>query len=1087
MFTLIHGNRQELLAQHLAACIGRRPLSLFEREVIVVQSGGMARWLQMFLAEEQGLATQLRFTFPAGYLWELFGAVLPDVPKETPFASAILTWQLLRLMPEAPNSDEFAVLQRYLADGDLDKRHGLARRLAECFDSYLAYRPEWVGRWLQGRQLGLGEHEAWQAWLWQQIGREAGELPEAHPAELFFRALEQDADGQLRACLPSRITVFGAGAMPPPYLDIFKRLGQFIEVSFYLVNPCQEHWGELVSRRVLARAALETPEALPLLEVGHPLLGSLEQVTRASFERLIGDNDIDLFVAPEGNTLLATLHTDLLHMHSRASHERLPLAADDASIQFHVCHSPTREIEVLHDRLLALFAADPTLQPHDVLVLTPDIIAVAPLIEAVFATASPGRHALPFTIADRPLELEAPLLRALNALLDLANSRFDAESVLGVLEQPCIAARFGFDDEGLALVRAWVGESGIRWGLSGAARAARDLPDDDTHSWRFGLERMLLGLALPQREGQLFAGVLPFDAIEGVRSQILGRLLVFMEALESAMQQLALDRSVGDWAELLPQLCLRFCVDERELGYADLSTQRALQALRTSLQQLAKAAAQGRCEVAVPLSVMRRELQASLNSRPPSWAFLGGGITFAALRAYRGMPARVVCLLGMNDGVFPRNPAVPGFDLMHKHRQAGDRDLRAEDRHAFFEALLSAREYLHVSYCGRGVRDNAPLPPSMLVAELRDSVDATALAADGRSASAALTVQHRLQPFSARYFDGSDAHLYSHAPHYARASSAAQGERIAPAPFLTEPLTDMPESLRDITPQQFMRFFRNPAEYLLRHRLGIHLEESEGLLETVEPFVPDALQQYQLRNALVDDWQRGVCSEADALALARARGALPHGAAGAVWFASVWQEFAPFAAQLAAEVGEALPPQRVALRLDEVRIAGSIDGLHASEVGPQHLSWRVGKIRPIDKLMLWLHHLLLHASGLTCHSLLLTPQARWQLPPLTTAESAAQLDVLVALYRRGCCSLLPFFPATSLHWLMAQLKERDSNWQRDWQASGFSANAESLDAYVDLAWHHCDPFTHDFEITAGQVYGPLLALTGDDAAEEEGA
>ena len=530
MFTFIHGNRQELLARHLAAQIAHRPLSIFEREVVVVQSGGMARWLQMSLAEELGIAAQFRFTFPAGYLWELFGSVLPDVPKETPFSSDILTWQLLRLMPTAPNAEAFSPLHRYLADGDVLKRHGLAQRLAECFDSYLAYRPEWVGRWLAGKQVGLGEHEAWQAWLWQRIGEEAGDLPEAHPAELFFRAL--DADASLIQKLPKRLTVFGIGAMPPPYLDIFKRLGRHIDVAFYLVNPCREYWGDLVTQRALARAALETPEVLPLLETGHPLLGSLGQVTRASFERLAGENDVELFADPNEGNLLDTLQQDLLDMRSRDADERFELDAADQSIQFHVCHGPTREIEVLHDRLLALLAADPTLQPQDVLVLTPDIISIAPLIEAVFS-AQGAKHGIPYTIADRPLELEAPLLRAFNALLDLAHGRFDAEGVLGVLEQPGIAERFGFDADGLELVRAWVGESGIRWGLSAAARAERGLPADETHSWSFGLRRMLLGVALPQREGKLFHEVLPFDAVEGVRAQVLGKLLGFMDALKT--------------------------------------------------------------------------------------------------------------------------------------------------------------------------------------------------------------------------------------------------------------------------------------------------------------------------------------------------------------------------------------------------------------------------------------------------------------------------------------------------------------------------------------------------------------------------
>ena len=1111
MFTFIHGNRQELLARHCSALLKHRPLNIFEREVVVVQSGGMARWLQMSLAEELGIATQFRFTFPAGYLWELFGKVLPEVPRETPFASDILTWQLLRLMPTAPKTEAFAPLHRYLADDDAVKHHGLARKLAQCFDSYLAYRPEWVGAWLSGKQLGLGEHEAWQAWLWQQIGREAGDLPEAHPAELFFRALEADeaehiasrseqdrsmpqasaglgTRGRLSARLPRRVTVFGIGAMPPPYLDIFKRLGRHIDVSFYLVNPCREYWGDLVTQRALARAALETPDSLPLLETGHPLLGSLGQVTRASFERLAGENDVELFVETGENSLLDALQADMLEMRRRTPDERLPLAPDDNSIEFHVCHGATREIEVLHDRLLKLFAADATLQPHDVLVLTPDIVGMAPLIEAVFSTQGQAsedafrtHRSIPFTIADRPVELEAPLLRAFYALLDLAHGRFDAESVLGVLEQPCIAERFGFDAEGLDLARAWVGESGIRWGQSGAARAARGLPADDMHSWSFGLRRMLLGVALPEKNSALFEGVLPFDAIEGVRAQVLGKLLGFMDALDIAMQQLARERSVADWADLLPQICQRFCYDEARLSFADNSAQRAVNTLRTTLQQLAKAAQQARCDEAIPLDVMRRELTSRMNDMPPGWAFLGGGVTFAQFLAYRGMPARVVCLIGMNVGAFPRNPAQPGFDLLSRHRQPGDRELRAEDRHAFLEALLSAREYLHVSYSGRGIRDNAELPPSMLVAELRDALDMTAVTAEGRSACAALTVHHRLQAFSPRYFDGADPRLYSHAAHYAHAAAAAQGQRAEPQPFLTQALPDIPPELLRITPQQFVNFFRNPAQHLLRNRLGIHLEESEGLLETVEPFVPDGLTRYWLRTQLVDDWQAGVTNHADAYALAHARGMLPHGAAGGVWFEQLWSQFSPFAERIAAEAGTALPPARIDLTMDDVCVQGSIAGLQQREDGVLRLDWRVGDVRPVDKLLLWLQHVLLHAAGLTCRSLLVTPKESVSLPPLQDFE----MQPLCTAYRRGCAELLPFFPATSLHWLAAQREGRETNGLKDWEPSRFSSSAESEDAYVALAWAGCDPFTQDFEILAGQIYGLMLEHFAAEAEVEQ--
>jgi exodeoxyribonuclease V gamma subunit len=384
-----------------------------------------------------------------------------------------------------------------------------------------------------------------------------------------------------------------------------------------------------------------------------------------------------------------------------------------------------------------------------------------------------------------------------------------------------------------------------------------------------------------------------------------------------------------------------------------------------------------------------------------------------------------------------------------------------------------------VSYSGRGIRDNAPLPPSMLIAELRDALDATAVSESEGSASEATTVHHRLQPFSARYFDGSDARLYSHAAHYAQAAIAAQGVRAEARPFITQALAEAPPELLDITPQQFVRFFRNPAEYLLRHRLGIHLEESEGLLETVEPFVPQGLERYTLRTQLVEDWQVGVQVRDDAFALARARGALPHGEAGAVWFGEVWDEFAPFAAQIAERGGTALPPCRIDLQVAGVKVQGSLGGLQQCGDQVVRLDWRVGDIRPMDKLTLWLNHVLLHAAGQRCESLLLTPAETWSLPPLAEWD----IETLCAIYKRGCSELLPFFPATSLHWLAAQRAGKETFWRKDWEPSQFNARAECLDAYVDLAWRECDPFDQNFEFLAGQIYGPLLEQ--GDAVEEE--
>ncbi|MFS9539415.1 exonuclease V subunit gamma, partial [Klebsiella pneumoniae] len=180
---------------------------------------------------------------------------------------------------------------------------------------------------------------------------------------------------------------------------------------------------------------------------------------------------------------------------------------DDRSLSIHVCHSPQREVEVLHDRLLAMLEADPTLTPRDIIVMVADIDSYSPYIQAVFGAAS-GDRWLPWAISDRRARESHPVLQAFITLLSLPDSRFASEDVLALLDVPVLAARFNITEEGLRYLRQWVNESGVRWGMDDDNVRELDLPATGQHTWRFGLTRMLLGYAMDSREGE-WQSVLP--------------------------------------------------------------------------------------------------------------------------------------------------------------------------------------------------------------------------------------------------------------------------------------------------------------------------------------------------------------------------------------------------------------------------------------------------------------------------------------------------------------------------------------------------------------------------------------------------
>ena len=162
-------------------------------------------------------------------------------------------------------------------------------------------------------------------------------------------------------------------------------------------------------------------------------------------------------------------------------------------------------------------------------------------------------------------------------------------------------------------------------------------------------------------------------------------------------------------------------------------------------------AAGGAASATLALSELRALLGRRLAGRPTRANFRTGELTVCTLVPMRSVPHRVVCLLGLDDGAFPRRSPRDGDDLLLADPHLGDRDPRTEDRQMLLDALLAARETLIITYNGNDERTNAALPPAVVVGELLDAVDATARRAHGRARDQVVT-HHPLQPFDPRNF-----------------------------------------------------------------------------------------------------------------------------------------------------------------------------------------------------------------------------------------------------------------------------------------------------------------------------------------------
>ncbi|MGS3186065.1 exodeoxyribonuclease V subunit gamma [Aeromonas taiwanensis] len=1119
MFTLYHSNQLDLLKELLVSRIRQAPLSHpFEREQILVQSPGMAQWLKLELAKAFGIAANIDFPLPASFIWEMFTRVLADVPRQSPYNKGSMSWQLMTILPALLDRPAFAPLAAYLGSGDdADPAQDpakapeqvrlwqLCQKVADLFDQYLVYRPDWIARWEQGEGLvGTGGQELagvsgqdWQPELWRElVARTLALAPSGyHRANLyeeFIHELERTAE--LPGKLPQRVFVFGISALPPRYVEALLALGSRdeVEVHLFVTNPCRYYWGDLLDRKTLARLEnkLKPGTDLDTLQgPANPLLASMGKLGRDYLHQLMELEvpQIEAFVDIDDTSLLRAIQKDVLELAERgagefeldSSQHKSPIDASDGSLQIHACHGPMRELEVLHDRLLALFEQDPTLTPKDVVVMMPDVNSYGPYIQAVFG----ARGQIPFAVSDRAASQESPLLQSFLALLRLPNARLGAGELLAILEVPAVLRRFELDDDEFNQLRRWVQETGIRWGLDDGYPERFDLPRLSGNSWLFGLRRMLLGFAMG--DGEPVAGILPYADIEGQQGLALGKLAWFVDSLAEFLPRLQQAQLLPEWIACLNELLERFYL-------ADEDEERQLQLIRSQLADWLAQLGEARFEQAISADLLQDYLGSVLGESRSSQRFLAGQVNFCTLMPMRSIPFRQVCLLGMNDGVYPRTLPPMGFDLMAVAGRRGDRSRRDDDRYLFLEALLSAQQGLYISYQGFSAQDNSEKVPSVLLAELIDYVrQGFVLAGDeglddetsGKRLLEHLIVEHPLTPYSRSYFYP-EAHsgLFTYAADWLPALSPQRGA----ANFQSGELPLPPEWGKEqgLELAELLRFYRQPAKYFLNRRLKVWFELDEAEIEDSEPFELDGLQHYQLKALLLDaHLAEGESPErSDSVSTRRQRlqlsGLLPQGWFGSLLLDDLDAEMGKLAARLRPWVA-ANEADKQAVEIDISLTQGQLQGWIDTQKG-RLLVIKPGSFNGKDLLLGWIQHLCLSLSDAPGDTLLFDAKQSLRLPRLPADEARPKLAALVALWMQGMKRPLPFFPSTAWEWIKEIEKDPEKPEAADKAAlarfnGGYMVTGEGQDVYVARCFPELDDEVLDqLQALAREHLTPLL-------------
>ncbi|UTW01797.1 exodeoxyribonuclease V subunit gamma [Amphritea atlantica] len=1095
MFQIYHSNKLDLQKDLLVRLISRHPLSdPFQPETILVQSPGMAQWLKLELADTLGIAANIDFPLPASFLWSSFTAVLEDVPARSAFNKEALTWGLMELLPQQLSQTEFAPLQRYLEqDEGQYKLYQLCGKVADIFDQYLVYRPEWIASWESGDDLpDITASQPWQPILWRTLQQHilGLGLSHWHRGNMFNGFVAALNAGKFdHTELPARLFVFGISALPQNFVEALQALGQRIDVHLMVCNPCKYYWGDIVDPKYLARINqrwLSKPgmSVAALAESyhshGNPLLSSMGKLGRDYLHQIqdLAAPEIELFEDCERTSLLQSVQQDILELDDPSSERVLDaeqkrvLPAEDRSLQLHSAHSPLREVEILYDQLLAMLDEHADLSPRDIIIMMPDVAAYAPYIEAVFGNAPFDRY-IPFSISDRTLQQESPLLQSFLRLLGLPESRVTVSEVLEILEVPAVLRQFNLDSDRFERICRWIEACQIRWGIDADQRVRQGLPPFEQNSWRFGLRRMLAGFAMGQSDS-LWHGIDPYAEIEGLEAEDLGQLAEFVELLEFCCERLQQEKPVAGWFEVINDILQRaYQPDEQD--------EILLSQIRQVLEQLQQQLSDSHYQQPLSWAIMRDYLTAELGSSRASQRFMVGAVNFCTLMPMRSIPFRVVCLLGMNDGVYPRAIPPMGFDLMAEHPRRGDRSRRDDDRYLFLEALLSARQTLYISYIGRSVQDNSPKVPSVLVSELMEYCQQNyRLDSDSDNATLQqqLLTEHPLQPFSDRYFTP-ESSLFSYAEEWL---PLLRQQGNTEQSFMTRPL--VAEPLEDLELTDLLAFARNPVKHFFQRRLKVFFNSAGVELQDEEPFQLDGLSLYQLKQQLLDasiNEQQHQCFERMV-----ASGQLPVGIAAELQTRKLRHDCQEMADKIRPYINA---PERIECQLiiAGIPLNGWLTGVYPGAL----VRYRAANAKGRDMVQLWLEHLVLCASGYRLQSYFFGLNGRHWFDPLEQGRALDYLQEWLNAYRQGLCEPLPL-PADTAWILESKTLEKDQDKavmeaQKCFNIDSYTQLGESRDLYINRVYPDYSSLGPRFVALSELLYRPLaLALQqGDGEPDDE--
>lgn len=980
MFILHSSNKTENLLIHLTSVIENMPLTNpLDKEMFLIQSQGMERWLSQQLASHFGVWANYEYLFP-GKFFSIIAKKIDSQISDQFFDRELMLWRFDKILRHL-DEECFKPLLHYIQSKNQNlKRFQLAQQLAQVFDQYQMMRPDMLALWQKGKLLYQVENEYWQRALWQRITQSIGSRHRGSLWKDVINKLNQADDAYFSKQLPERIFIFGLNTLPPLFLDYLQGLSRHTDIHLFLLNPAQVYWADLAKHKTSDDVA-----------EGHPLLSLLGQQGREFQQMLLEQADFtfdpDSFEQTEASCNLLQLQNDILNNKIQLYPRQV-----DNSISIHACHSRMREVEVLKDQLLSALEENPALELRDIVVMAPDIQPYTPFISAMFSN-------IQHSIADRSLRLSNTALDCFLVFLNLSQSRFGWKSVMDLLEQTLIYKRFSITESDLDLIQHWVADTHVRWGKSAAHKKQLGLPELSQNTWQATLDRLLMGYAVGS-EDNFIDGVLPYRDIEGTSALILGGLNDFIQLLFKASDALKQPATLSNWGK-------QFYYYADQLMLAESQTELIQrQQLNEILEELIDN--NQLHNEAVTLDVMIAWLESRISESRSSTGFLRGQLTFCSMLPMRSIPFKLIALLGLNQGEFPKIDRQPSFDLIAHNFRQGDRSRRADDRYQFLEILLSARQQLIITYIGQSIHTNEAIPPSVVISELLEVLENHYKLTD-------LITKHPLQAFSQQYFTESSK-LFSFSQTDYQTALTLNVEKQVSERWWQGTIDAELSEIIDIN--DLFLFYRHPQQYFLKQQLGLRFTGLPADVEEREPFAIDALDAYAINQQWIEHALNGTEFSLKKL---QAQGRWLSGMNGELAFEQQQQEIKQFAVLIMEQgVGKKEVDYAIDITIDNYRLIGNLGHIYQNG----SLFYRYANLKGKDFMLAWLHHLMVNQiKTQNTHILSLDETLMFS----SEVGHTGALQTLIKIYHQGQQHPEAFFTESAFAYIKQALKLKTSS------------------------------------------------------------